>query len=58
MGCAVLLRPKMFSISYSFLEILAILYVGIPTGWLALPPMGNPGSDPAFVTLGSVWRKR
>ena len=39
------LRPKKFSIPYSFMEILAKLYVGVPGG-LAPSPTENPGSYP------------
>ena len=40
-------RPENLSISCSFLENLAILYVGVPPpGRLAPPPTGNPGSTP------------
>ena len=41
------LRPKMFSISSSFLEILAKLYVCSPShGGSATPHTSNPGSVP------------
>ena len=43
------LRPKIFSISCSFSENLAKLYVGAPTaGWHPPPLMGNPGSAPGI----------
>ena len=39
-------RPKMFSISCSFSEILTKSYVGAPLRGSAPPPTGNPGSAP------------
>ena len=42
------LRPKLFSISCSFSQNLAKLYVGTPPRGLAPPPTGNPGSAPGI----------
>ena len=42
-------RPKIFSISCSFLQNLAKSYVGTTPRGLAPPPTGNPGSAPASI---------
>ena len=47
-GGASPLRPKIFSISCSFREILTKSYVGTPPRGSAPPPTGNPGSAPGL----------
>ena len=49
-------RSKFLSISCSFWEILAKSYVGapLPTGELAPPPRGNPGSTTDLSRFGRI----
>ena len=52
------LRPEIFSISCSFSENVAKLYVRAPAGRLALHPTRNPGSAPSLrlsIILMSLW---
>ena len=53
-GCALPREVQVLSISCSFGDNLAKLYVGIPPGGLVPPPRGNPGSVTANTTVSKA----